>query len=126
MTARWTLPPVPDSVPRARSLVLALLDDADSSVRDSVQLMVSELATNCVLHARSDFVLEAVRGDGQVRVEVTDSAGGTAQVLHPSSTEDHGRGLQIVSALADAWGVDVDGDGPGKTVWFSVALTPQG
>ena len=37
-----------------------------------------------------------------------------------------GRGLHIVRALADAWGIEMRRDRPGKTVWFSVALSAPG
>ena len=58
-----------------------------------------------------------------MRVEVTDAGDGQPSVKWPDPLQPKGRGLQIVSSLADEWGVQpsVDG-GPGKTVWFTLEL----
>jgi anti-sigma regulatory factor (Ser/Thr protein kinase) len=82
--------------------------------------MVSELATNCIRHTASEFELTIARTQGQIRVEVTDRAGGTPRMRSPSVDEPTGRGLQIVDLLSHAWGVDAAAEG-GKTVWFTIA-----
>lgn len=84
-----------------------------------VALLVSELATNAVLHARSDFTVTIhARGD-RIRVEVGDR---NARLPSPASVPAaaySGRGLMIVQELAAAWGVESHAD-DGKTVWFEV------
>ncbi|WP_445523900.1 ATP-binding protein [Streptomyces cyslabdanicus] len=100
-----------------------------SVVSETVALVVAELSANAVLHGRvpgRDFALRlrCDRAAGVVRVEVSDT--------HPSRPEppapapdpadtDGGRGLLLVEALADRWGV-TERIGPGKTVWAECAL----
>ena len=82
--------------------------------------VVSELATNCTLHARSDFVVRlSVEGDC-VRVEAVDGAAGGLRARQYSSTATTGRGLRIVESLARSWGVTPTEDG--KTVWALLPL----
>ena len=87
---------------------------------DEVQLLVSELVTNAVVHAGSDVEV-AVRllGDS-LRIEVLDHA--PVAQLRPSTPPDEaesGRGLLLVETIATSWGVEAfDG---GKVVWFEVA-----
>ncbi len=85
---------------------------------DDLAVVVSELVTNAVEHGRGPVALEieADPGDG-VLVRVTDAGEGEPTVLPASRTRRRGRGLALVRALADRWGVD---RGPtGKTVWAS-------
>jgi PAS domain S-box-containing protein len=86
--------------------------------------MLSELATNAVQHAATEFEVSVrVTPDcGIVRVEVSDGADGYPIPEEPVPDAAHGRGLQIVQALADAWGIEIRRDRPGKTVWFSLVL----
>ena len=86
--------------------------------------MLSELATNAVQHAATEFeVAVRVAPDGRrVRVEVTDAAAGFPTPQEPVADAPHGRGLHIVRTLADAWGIEMRRDRPGKTVWFSLPL----
>lgn len=83
---------------------------------DDVSLCVSELATNALLHGAPPgrgFLLR-VRYDGDVvRVEVHDSGGGEPCVSEVP--DEGGRGLFLVGALADKWGVGQRD--PGKVVW---------
>lgn len=111
---------VPDSVPRARRFVKEVLKDAPSEVCDTVALMVSELATNCVRHTDSGFELTIGQNGGEIRVEVTDRGSGEPKLRTPASTDTSGRGLQIVDIFSNAWGHESQGEG--KTVWFSVGL----
>lgn len=84
-------------------------------------LVVSELAANAVEHARSDFDLRVgcpEHPHGAVRIEVRDNGHGTPEPGNGDQTSERGRGLFIVSALCDAWGVEaVSG---GKMVWAEI------
>lgn len=111
------------SVPAARDFVRAHAHDLPVGVREMLELCVSELATNCVIHARTSFTLRYLMQQECVRIEVSDAGAGTPSVQHPSHTERHGRGLQIVSTLADAWGSFGARAAPGKTVWFEFRLS---
>lgn len=97
---------------------------------ESAAYVVGELAANAALHGRvpgRDFQLGvAVHGDSLLRVEVTDTLGaflppGPGAVLVPDGDAEFGRGLLVVEALADRWGVTV-GPAPRKTVWAELDL----
>jgi hypothetical protein len=86
----------------------------------SAAQVVSELATNCTLHARSDFVLRlSVEGEC-LRVEASDGVPGGLHARQYSSTATTGRGLRIVETLSKAWGVAPTD--AGKTVWALLPL----
>jgi len=107
----------PEAVPAARRFLRDALGDQSPETVDAAELMVSELATNCVRHAQTDFEL-AVRSGEHVRVEVRDAGEGRPRVLSPASREPTGRGLLIVEAMSATWGVIPDAGG--KTVWFTL------
>ena len=109
----------PESVPAARRLVRDVLHDQSSDLLEAAELMVSELATNCVQHAQTPFELVILDEDRQIRVEVRDTGGGRPVVRSPTPAERTGRGLRIVEAMSDAWGIDPSSRG--KTVWFTLA-----
>jgi anti-sigma regulatory factor (Ser/Thr protein kinase) len=110
----------PESVGAARRFTTEALGGVDPQVRDAVELMVSELATNSVRHAETAFELTVSQRSGEIRVEVTDQAGGKPRMRSAGPEDPTGRGLQIVNLLADAWGVQRHAT-TGKTVWFTVS-----
>jgi hypothetical protein len=82
---------------------------------EDATIVGSELATNAVLHARTNFSLSvAWRGD-TVRLSVADSSPDMPVMGNPTPTTVTGRGLLLVGALARRWGVEVDTGG--KTIW---------
>ncbi|MEU0074669.1 ATP-binding protein [Streptomyces sp. NPDC006332] len=111
----------------ARLLTERQLDDWDLPFEDAVHI-VAELASNAVLHGRvagRDFRLGLeLHADGTLRIEVTDARGDRLPLPADSVADDleSGRGLRIVTAYADRWGVDA-APAPGKTVWAE--LTPD-
>ena len=114
-----TFPAEPRSVPEARRFATDALRDAPTDVREAVELMVSELATNGVRHAGTSFEVTILRSGSEIRVEVTDRGKGIPQMRSPTPDEPTGRGLRIIDLLSEQWGVDrVSADG--KTVWFTV------
>ncbi len=117
-------PPAAASVGRARRFLLEALPAGGGDGADELVLMLSELATNAVRHAATEFEVSVVTDPDQrlVRVEVGDGAGGYPAPQEPVADAPRGRGLHIVQTLADAWGVEIRRDRPGKTVWFSRLL----
>jgi len=117
-------PANPASVGLARRFLLGRLPEGGAYDADALVLMLSELATNAVRHAATEFevTVRVVGETRQVVVEVTDGAGGYPAPQQPAVVAPHGRGLHIVGTLADAWGIDMRRDRPGKTVWFSSTL----
>lgn len=91
---------------------------------DAAILVVAELAANSVLHGRvpgRDFGVR-LRYDeqgGVLEIEVSDTHDRQPTPKAPTSNDEQGRGLLLVEALADRWGVK-ERRGPGKTVWALV------
>lgn len=108
------------SVAVARDLTRVTLTDWGLTRRgDDVVLCVSELATNALLHGvppnRCFRLCLTLTTDGVLRIEVHDSGPGEVRVPGPVRDAEGGRGLLLVSALADEWGVRERE--PGKIVW---------
>ncbi|WNM32191.1 ATP-binding protein [Streptomyces sp. Li-HN-5-11] len=108
----FPLPPAPGSVSAVRRRVRTVLGgwNLPTGAADDVLLVVSELVTNALVHARPPATLRLWRvpaqGGGAVRVEVTDQ--GPAAPPGPAAAPDpdeHGRGLGIVTALSARCGV---------------------
>jgi anti-sigma regulatory factor (Ser/Thr protein kinase) len=108
------------SVAAARRFAGQALGDVPPEVFDAVALMVSELATNSIRHAKTGFHLSITTAPQSVRVEVTDVGAGVPTVRSPGPTDPTGRGLKIVEAFSDDWGVEY-GVPRDKTVWFKLA-----
>lgn len=119
MSETHSFPHDPRSVAAARRLVREELSDVKPDALDAIELMVSELATNCIRHAGVPFDLTVTHGQGEARVEVTDRAAGVPAMRSPTPDEPTGRGLQIVNMLSDSWGVEQK-PSAGKTVWFRI------
>ncbi len=117
-----TFPNEPQSVPAARRFATTVLRGTPSEILEAIELMVSELATNCIRHTDSGFDLTIIRSGGDIRVEATDHAGGTPTMRSPKPTDPSGRGLKIIDMLSAGWGVQ-SGSGAGKTVWFTVSTS---
>jgi anti-sigma regulatory factor (Ser/Thr protein kinase) len=84
-------------------------------------LTVSELVTNAVVHARTPATLRLSMRGHVLRVGVTDLASESRPAVRVAEdTAVNGRGLALVDAVADRWGVDAPGDGSGKTVWLEL------
>jgi serine/threonine-protein kinase RsbW len=115
-----SFPHDPQSVPAARRFATGVLKGVSSDTREAVELMVSELATNCIRHTDSAFELTIIRRGTEIRVEARDRAGGTPTMRSPEPTDPSGRGLKIIDMLSAGWGVSSD-SGEGKTVWFTIA-----
>lgn len=108
----------PASVPAARRFARELLSEHPSEIVDAVELMVSELATNSVRHAHTDFELEIGTREQAIQVEVRDTGQGRPVPRSPAAADPSGRGLRIVEAMSDTWGVTLSPKG--KTVWFTL------
>jgi anti-sigma regulatory factor (Ser/Thr protein kinase) len=83
----------------ARQYVREALSGLPRDVVDTVSLMVSELATNCVRHTNTDFTMTIEQTDRHVRVDVADSGTGRVVKRFPEPAEISGRGLCIVDRL---------------------------
>ncbi|MEU7471897.1 ATP-binding protein [Streptomyces sp. NPDC044984] len=94
---------------------------------DPARQIIAELTANAATHGRvqgRDFRLTLYVVADTLRIEVTDTRGERLPRPQPASPDaESGRGLLLVEALADRWGV-TGGRFPRKTVWAELRLTP--
>ena len=108
------------SVAAARRFVRDALADLDEEQRYGLTLVVSELATNALLHAATSFEV-SIHHDSSVRIGVTDCDPTPPIPRQASPTDTSGRGLHLIEQLCTRWGVEpVDG---GKCVWCELDLS---
>ncbi|WP_329306855.1 ATP-binding protein [Streptomyces sp. NBC_01260] len=105
-----TLPRIPESARAARRLVhLALNVWGLNGLQDAAEVVISELLTNAVLHARRESVRVTVTrlSHERARVAVVDMSKKQPDLRPAGSEEESGRGLAIVDALSGGrWGVE--------------------
>ncbi|MFJ6214091.1 SpoIIE family protein phosphatase [Streptomyces sp. NPDC092296] len=90
---------------------------------DTTELLASELVTNALVHTDRDAMVTArLYRDGQgpvrLRFEVEDESDQWPRRRTPGEQASSGRGLMLVEALADSWGVEPRGSG--KRMWFEL------
>jgi anti-sigma regulatory factor (Ser/Thr protein kinase) len=116
----WFLPPEPTSVAKARELACSwLLSRGLEELVDTTELLVSELVTNALKHGRGEIRLRLLRERTMV-CEVWDDGYAQPRQRRAQETDEGGRGLQLVSLLAERWGSRRTPKG--KIVWFELAL----
>jgi anti-sigma regulatory factor (Ser/Thr protein kinase) len=119
MRAEMALACDPRSVAAARRFVTSRLAAwGHPAMTDTAALLVSELVTNALLHARSPVVVAVSGGTGCVRVEVTDGSPVEPRQRRNSLVSGTGRGLVLVERLARGWGAERRE--VGKAVWFEL------
>ena len=102
----------------ARRFVRDLLDTTDEELLATVELLVSELVTNAVLHASSSPRVDVHLAATSVRVEVYDDDATLPRPRVPDAAAPGGRGMLLVERMASQWGAEPHGDG--KVVWFEL------
>jgi anti-sigma regulatory factor (Ser/Thr protein kinase) len=109
------LPPEPRSATRARTLAREYLGGCPPEAVEIAALLVTELVTNAVLHARTPIVVVVDRSPGRVYLAVSD--GSDAQPIARDYGIDAatGRGIALVEELSTRWGVERSPSG--KQVW---------
>jgi serine phosphatase RsbU (regulator of sigma subunit)/anti-sigma regulatory factor (Ser/Thr protein kinase) len=119
----WTLPSELTSASRARSLIRRPLRRWGlTDLMPTAELLVSELVTNAVRYAQGKIGLRLVKED-QARAlfcEVLDDSAALPRLRHPDDSDERGRGLQVVSQLAQRWGARRAA--AGKVVWCELPL----
>jgi two-component sensor histidine kinase len=119
MESSVTLPPDIDGLPAARALADHTTAPAD--LVEAVRVVIAELASNAVHHAKTAYTV-TVREDreGAVTVTVHDDSPEQPELRPYDPNAARGRGLQIVDGLTEQWGTRAD-PGDGKTVWARLA-----
>jgi anti-sigma regulatory factor (Ser/Thr protein kinase) len=117
--ASLTLPADLSSVSQARNFLRrALAEWAVEGFELAAPQVLTELATNAALHARSAYTVHLLLDDGHLLVEVSDSSPMMPQQRHYGTGATTGRGIALVEALSEAWGCE--SSPTGKTVWCRV------
>jgi anti-sigma regulatory factor (Ser/Thr protein kinase) len=116
------LPPRPSSAGVAREVLADQLRQWQiEDLCDDAALVVTELISNAVRHARTTVELTISHLDDGVRMEVRDGSDRPLRRRPCSESDESGRGLHLVDALSSRHGVTSDGEG--KRVWVEM-LTP--
>lgn len=122
------LSPTPRGARLARVLALDWLRTLGlpHPLTQAAEQVVAELAANAATHGRVSgrgFRLALIADADALRIELTDTRGDGLPVLRPPAPDvDCGRGLLLVEAFADRWGVGL-GPAPRKTVWAELDLS---
>jgi len=119
--AEVTLAPASSSVGAGRRFLHRTLREWQAvEVEWQAAQILSELATNAVIHAGTDFTVTLDLLDGALRLQVRDGSRRVPRQRRYGLGATTGRGLGLVGALASEWGVQQDGSG--KTVWCVLPL----
>jgi two-component sensor histidine kinase len=116
--------PSQSSIANSRRFAYGTIAGLSVDIQDAVGLMVSELATNAVVHAGRGFRMTIDRTQERLLVAVADASDQLPSLRSPLPTTPHGRGLRIVNELSDKWGTTHAAEG-GKTVWFQMNLVDR-
>ncbi|MEV5236967.1 SpoIIE family protein phosphatase [Streptomyces pseudogriseolus] len=121
--AAWELPPDPAVVADARRTAQDQLSrwGFDEEQTFTTELLVSELVTNAIRHASGRVRLRLIR-ERTLVCEVLDGGASAPHLRHPRAMDEGGRGLLLVSQLAERWGTRFVPDG--KIIWAEQPLTP--
>ncbi len=123
LQVRLELPGAPASVRSARQLVSgALRDWGLEHLEEPAVLLVSELVTNAVLHARTHLAVEVEHTETVVRVRVRDGSRRRPRLRRHEVSAATGRGLRMLSAMACRWGCDDAAEPYAKAVWFELPV----
>ena len=118
--ASWSLPPELTSAAKARHLIREPLARWGlDELMPTTELLVSELVTNAIRYATGEVTIRLVL-DGSLVCEVLDNSSALPRLRHAGRDEECGRGLEVVSQLAQRWGARRTRDG--KIVWCEHAI----
>ena len=116
-----SVPSLPRSVGELRRFaVSASREQGFTGDADALALLVSEVATNALLHGRGEVQLSVSRNDGRLRVEVADGSDLLPVRREATALAEGGRGIALLEAMADEWGVSALRP-RGKVVWFELS-----
>lgn len=127
--AQWRLPHNPRSAKHARALLRLQLTDwkITGEVADTAELLLSELVTNSIRHARTppgrEIGVRLAMYDGRLRVEIADASDRRPQPREAAPEDEGGRGLALVQSLAERWGCCPRLHGIGKATWAELSLS---
>ena len=123
-SVRMEITAVPHAAREARNAARVVLQDwsVPTPLLDDAILVISELVTNAVRHAgtASTLDLELCQIRNRLRIALADDSEATPRLRRVRGAAEDGRGLAILAALSDRWGVEPHHGG--KRVWWEVDL----
>ena len=123
MTSSRTFPNDPAAVRAARKFATQTLSTYAPDLLEIIELLVSELAGNCVRHTNSSFAVRIGADKRRIRISVSDRGPGKPVVRSLDPNAVAGRGLALVEMLSSSWGVRQNRTPTGgKAVWFVLDL----
>jgi anti-sigma regulatory factor (Ser/Thr protein kinase) len=117
---RLVLESTPESVRRGREHVRKTLTTADPDRAEVATVLTDEMLANAVRHGAPPIELSLTDSNGVLTVEVRDGGSGLPVLRALDLDAESGRGMHIIEALSDCWGVKQLQTG--KIVWFQLAL----
>jgi anti-sigma regulatory factor (Ser/Thr protein kinase) len=126
MDVRTVFPCDASSVGAARRMVKGELaggigrSPAGAELVEAASLLLSELVTNSIVHARTDIEVRLIADDHMVRAEVSDGNPTVPSTRRAHELAGTGRGLHLIEQLSTRWGISASD--AGKTVWFELQL----
>lgn len=127
----WRLPRHARSVGRVRALFReqAASWSIPQETTSTAELLLSELMTNAYRHAKApagrEIRARCVLADDRLRITVTDADATLPSPAAARPDDESGRGLTLVTVLADDWGARGRECGIGKEVWFELLTEPS-
>ncbi len=119
-TGAFVVPSVPRSVAAVRRYAVQCARELGRDEHAEVlALLVSEVATNAVVHGTGEVQVRVLLAGDRLRVEVADESTRLPTPRTADLEAEGGRGLALVAALAQDWGVQSTAGG--KTVWFELS-----
>ncbi len=117
--------PAPEVIREVRAFVREVLQRwGEEGCLAEAEVIVTELASNAVVHARSPFRVSLVLTGAEIKIAVRDASTVLPENLHGHPDRDGGRGISIVAALSDAWATKPEVDG--KTIWATLTRSQEG
>jgi anti-sigma regulatory factor (Ser/Thr protein kinase) len=116
----FALEPRAESVGVSRDLVRRTLGSVDSELAEVAAILTNEVVANAIRHGRPPIALRVRADDELVDIAVSDSGPGLPVIRYTDRTAESGRGLMIIDAFSDDWGVVPLPEG--KQVWFRLHI----
>lgn len=114
---------LPEAAPAARHFVASVTRNAlDADTQHTAVLLTSETVTNAVIHARTPLQVGVTIWPTHVLIAVGDHNPDLPQGRDHDPDRPNGRGIPLLDALAQTWGVTTHTDG--KTTWFTLPRPP--
>jgi len=117
------LEPTAESVRASRDLVRRTLGSVDSELAEVAAILTDEVVANAIRHGRPPIALRVRGNDELVVIAVADCGPGLPVMRCADRTAENGRGLMILDAFSDDWGVVSLREG--KQVWFRLHTAGQ-